>query len=217
MMANQSTQRKPCPAASFSTTNNMWTGVRSNPGLHGVWLTTNCLRQGVAYVRSVLATYTISLCAATEQKAKVQQAVASHNTQYTIRVQILLPSWPQYTVRLSHQVCHTKPLLRYPRAHTTGAPDTGHRTYSRSHKCATTNHWTFTHRHTYHTRNPQQQVQQPPQSQRHPRGQRRTSTHGHANIRSQHLHITRNLCFLKSQKFLHKRHAPHTGLPEENH
>ena len=81
MRANQSTQRKPRPTASFSTTNNTWTGVGSNPGLHGVWPTTNCLSQGVAYVRSVLATYSSSFCAATEQKAKVQQAAASHNTQ----------------------------------------------------------------------------------------------------------------------------------------
>jgi hypothetical protein len=77
----QSTQRKPCPTASFSTTNNMWTDVGSNLGLHGVWPTTNCLSQGAAYVRSVLATYTSSLCVATEQKAEVQQAAASHNTQ----------------------------------------------------------------------------------------------------------------------------------------
>jgi len=81
MRANQSTQRKPCPTASLSTTNNMWTGVGSNPGLHGLWPTTICPSQGVAYVRSVLATYISSLCAATEQEAKVQQAAASHNTQ----------------------------------------------------------------------------------------------------------------------------------------
>jgi len=79
--AKQSTQRKPCPTAPFSTTNNMWTDVGSNLGLHGVWPTTNCLSQGVVYVRSVLATCTSSLCAATEQKAEVQQAAASHNTQ----------------------------------------------------------------------------------------------------------------------------------------
>jgi hypothetical protein len=81
MRANQSTQRKPCPTASFSTTNNMWTGVGSNPGLHGVCPTTNCRSQGIVYARSVLATYTSSLCVATEQKTKVQQAAASHNTQ----------------------------------------------------------------------------------------------------------------------------------------
>jgi hypothetical protein len=81
IMANQSTQRKPCPTASLPTTNNMWTGVGSNPGFHGVCPTTNCLSQGIAYARSVLATYTSSLFVATEQKAKVQQAAASHNTQ----------------------------------------------------------------------------------------------------------------------------------------
>jgi len=81
MRANQSTQRKPCPTASLSTTNNTWAGMPSNLGLHGVWPTTNCLSQGVAYVQSVLATYSGSLCAPTEQEAKVQQAAASHNTQ----------------------------------------------------------------------------------------------------------------------------------------
>jgi len=81
MRTNQSTQTKPFPTATLSTTNNTWTGVQSNPGLHGVWPTTNSLSQGVAYVRSVLAAYTSSLCAATEQEAKVQQAAASHNTQ----------------------------------------------------------------------------------------------------------------------------------------
>jgi len=81
MRANQSTQRKPCPTASLSNTNNTWTGVQSNLGLHGLWPTTNSQSQGVAYVWSVLATYTTNLCSATEQEAKVQQAAASHNTQ----------------------------------------------------------------------------------------------------------------------------------------
>ena len=64
-------------------------------------------------------------------------------------------------MRPSHQVCHTKPLLKHPWAHITGAPDTRLRTYPGSHKRATTNHLTFTHRHSHHTRNPQQQAQQP--------------------------------------------------------
>ena len=78
---NQSTQRKPCPTSCLYITNNTLNGVGSNLGLHGVWPTTSCLSQGVAYVQSVLATYSSSLCAATEQEAKVQQAAASHNTQ----------------------------------------------------------------------------------------------------------------------------------------
>ena len=81
MRANQSTQTQPCPTASLSITNNIWIGVGSNTGLHGVWPTTNCLSHGVAYVWSVLATYISSLWLATEQEAKVQQAAAPHNTQ----------------------------------------------------------------------------------------------------------------------------------------
>ena len=81
MKTNHSNYRKPCPTASLSTTNNTWNGVGSNTGPQGVWPTTNCLSQGVAYVRSVLATYSNSLGAATEQEAEVQQAAASHNTQ----------------------------------------------------------------------------------------------------------------------------------------
>jgi hypothetical protein len=133
----------------------------------------------------------------------------------TANLCLSLPSWPHYTVWPSHQVCHTKLQLRYPRAHTTGAPDTGHRTYSGSHKRATTNRLilhiaipTTQATHTNKRNNPHKDsaIQEDKRDHPHTATQRTLPASPH---------ITRNLRFLQSQKFLHKRPAPHTGLPEE--
>ena len=81
----------------------------------------------------------------------------------------------QYTVRTSHQVCHTKPP---PNTHEhiqpeLLTPDTA--PISGPHKRATAYRLNFTHRHTHHTCNPQQ----PPTKTAPAKRKKTTSTHSH--------------------------------------